>query len=165
VRSTAIEGIEGPVPKLVLISKWDNIDTDGLAFIRSILADAANSRQGRQICAVIYGRRHKVGPSSDRQLCSITRRPAARWRHGQPLPAKPFAEGMGVRRISEAIVDAVLSGAGVRRRPGINEAHLDDIEEARCARKPAACLVAGSWLASRSWFSASPPVWSSAVHF
>ena len=26
VRSTAIEGIEGPVPKLVLISKWDNID-------------------------------------------------------------------------------------------------------------------------------------------
>jgi uncharacterized protein (DUF1330 family) len=75
VRSAAIEGIEGPVPKLVLISKWDNIDTDGLAFIRSILADAANSRQGRQICAVIYGRRHKVGPSSDRQLCSITRAP------------------------------------------------------------------------------------------
>jgi uncharacterized protein (DUF1330 family) len=26
VRSTAIEGIEGPVPKLVLISKWDNIE-------------------------------------------------------------------------------------------------------------------------------------------
>ena len=26
VRSTAIEGIEGPVPNLVLISKWDNID-------------------------------------------------------------------------------------------------------------------------------------------
>src|SRR5262245_40971954 len=32
-------------------------------------------------------------------------------------------------------------GAGPCRRPGINEAHLDDIEGVRCARKPAACLV------------------------
>ena len=32
-------------------------------------------------------------------------------------------------------------GAGARRRPGIDEAHLDDIEGARCARKPAARLV------------------------
>ena len=32
-------------------------------------------------------------------------------------------------------------GAGTRRRPGIDQAHLDDIESAWCACKPAARLV------------------------
>jgi hypothetical protein len=35
-------------------------------------------------------------------------RPAARWRRCQPLPIKPFAEGVSVRRIREAITDVVL---------------------------------------------------------
>jgi len=58
VRNTAIEGIEGPVPKLVLISKvGQHRRSDGLAFIRSILADAANSRQGRQsLCGHIWSK-------------------------------------------------------------------------------------------------------------
>ena len=32
-------------------------------------------------------------------------------------------------------------GSGTRRRPGIDQAHLDDIESAWCACKPAARLV------------------------
>jgi hypothetical protein len=41
-------------------------------------------------------------------------------------------------------IKAILSereGAGTRRRPGIDQAHLDDIERAWCACKPAARLV------------------------
>src|SRR3984957_19944740 len=41
-------------------------------------------------------------------------------------------------------IKAILSereGAGTRRRPGIDQAHLDDIERAWCARNPAARLV------------------------
>ena len=41
-------------------------------------------------------------------------------------------------------IKAVLGereGAGTRRRPGIDQAHLDDIERAWCACKPAARLV------------------------
>jgi hypothetical protein len=35
-------------------------------------------------------------------------RPSARWRHGQPLSTKPFAEGIGVRRVRKAVAHIVL---------------------------------------------------------
>ena len=65
------------------------------------------------------------------------------------VPAAHREQPVGIKPIEKALpcldrVETILrerEGAGSRRRPGIDEAHLDDIEGAWCARKPAARLV------------------------
>ena len=65
------------------------------------------------------------------------------------IPAAHRKQAVRIDPTEEALpclhsIKAVLSereGAGTRRRPGIDQAHLDDIERAWCACKPAARLV------------------------
>ena len=61
--------------------------------------------------------------------------------HGeQAVRVEPAKKALpGLDRVKTVLRER--EGAGARRRPGIDEAHLDDVEEARRARKPAACLV------------------------
>jgi hypothetical protein len=63
---------------------------------KSYSASSCSSIDGnRPVASVSFG-----DPQSPARL-------AAR-RHGQPLPTEPFAEGVGVRRIGEAVSDVVL---------------------------------------------------------
>src|SRR5580704_12844481 len=77
------------------------------------------------------------GESGDFVTISVATLPAAarnRWRLGS---AAPFARSVATARLTNRAVLGEREGAGTRRRPGIDQAHLNDIESAWCACKPA----------------------------